>query len=213
MHTYDAQQSASNPAATPDRPRDRPRYRPDVDGLRAIAVVLVLIFHAGLGFPGGFTGVDVFFVISGFVITRIIHAEMLANNFSLARFYERRARRLVPALIPVIVASLAFGYFFYLPKDFTNLTESAVAAAAFASNWFFMATSGYFAAPPDTKPLLHTWTLAVEGQFYLFFPPLLLLVIAKARKHTLMAVSALALASLAFSVSGLTMPSLREACT
>lgn len=138
------------------------QYRPDIDGLRALAVLPVIMFHADLGCPGGFVGVDIFFVISGFLITSLVLKEMGDDVFDVAAFWERRIRRILPALLVVVVATSAAGWFIYLPEDFSFLGKSVVAQAMLMSNVFFWRQAGYFAADVDTKPLLHTWSLAVE---------------------------------------------------
>ncbi len=121
------------------------KYRMDIDGLRAVAVLPVVIYHAGLpGTPGGFVGVDVFFVISGFLITSIVASEIAEGRFSLVSFYERRARRILPALTVVIFASFLISWFVMLPSEMQTLGQSALATAFFASNIFFMTTLGYF---------------------------------------------------------------------
>jgi peptidoglycan/LPS O-acetylase OafA/YrhL len=153
------------------------QYRREVDGLRALAVVPVVLFHAGFQtFSGGFVGVDVFFVISGFLITSIILGEMQAGTFTLAGFYERRARRILPALFFVMLACLPFAWFWLLPSDMKEFSDSVLAVTAFASNIFFWKTSGYFETATELKPLLHTWSLAVEEQYYLLFPLFLIAV-------------------------------------
>jgi peptidoglycan/LPS O-acetylase OafA/YrhL len=152
------------------------KYRPEVDGLRAIAVGAVLLFHAKLGMPGGYVGVDVFFVISGYLITSLILKDCRSSEgFSIVRFWERRVRRIFPALLVVIVATLVAGWFLLLPSHFESLGASVLAQAAFAGNIYFWATSGYFGNEASTIPLLHTWSLAVEEQYYLLFPLLFLL--------------------------------------
>ena len=156
-----------------------PKYRPDIDGLRAIAVLCVIFYHSGFGlFSGGYVGVDVFFVISGFLITTIIVREIGAQSFSIATFYERRMRRILPAIITVVVFCLAVGSFLLETRDFEDLARSSIANNLFLSNMFFYFQAGYFDAPAELKPLLHTWSLSVEEQYYLLFP-LLLLLIAK----------------------------------
>lgn len=171
-------------------------YRPDIDGLRAIAVLSVLFYHAGIGiFSGGFVGVDVFFVISGFLITTIIVRENEAGEFSFIRFYERRIRRIYPALY-VLIAFVMFGAFIlYDPRTFKQVSESAMAATFFASNILFWQESGYFDAPSSLKPLLHTWSLAVEEQFYIFFPWLVYALMRFTRKWYKGGLAALALIS------------------
>lgn len=149
--------------------------RPDIDGLRALAVVPVLLFHAEVpGFAGGFVGVDVFFVISGFLITGMIHEALGTDRWSLAGFYERRARRLLPALFAVLFASIVLFAPLLLLNHLQDFANSVIAAALFVSNVFFWRTTDYFAAPAQFHPLLHTWSLGVEAQFYLFYPLLLM---------------------------------------
>jgi peptidoglycan/LPS O-acetylase OafA/YrhL len=147
------------------------RYRAEIDGLRAVAVIPVILFHAGFKtFSGGFVGVDIFFVISGYLITSIILSEMEEGTFSLLNFYERRARRILPALFFVMFACLPFAWLWLVPADMTGFSESLAAVSAFASNVLFWRTSGYFETAAELKPLLHTWSLAVEEQYYLLFP-------------------------------------------
>jgi len=149
--------------------------RAALDGLRAIAVVLVILFHAGFpGFDGGFVGVDIFFVLSGYLITTLIHEELQSGSFSLLGFYERRVRRILPALVFVALACIPFAWLWMLPQDLAAFSRSLVGVGAFSSNLFFWLQSGYFAKPAATMPLLHTWSLAVEEQFYLFYPLALL---------------------------------------
>jgi peptidoglycan/LPS O-acetylase OafA/YrhL len=157
-------------------------YRRDIDGLRGVAVLLVLAFHSNLGWvPGGFVGVDVFFVISGYLISGIIFAQIDAGTFSLAAFYGRRIRRIVPALVAMMLATLLAGMVLLYPSEWQDLGKSAIAATLSASNLFFWSTANYFDAPSNTKPLLHTWSLGVEEQFYLAFP-LLMVLLAKVRR-------------------------------
>ncbi|HEX5358054.1 MAG TPA: acyltransferase family protein [Aquabacterium sp.] len=146
-------------------------YRKEIDGLRALAVLPVILFHAGFqAFSGGFVGVDVFFVISGYLITSIILAEHREGTYSLVNFYERRARRILPALFVVMAACLPVAWFWLLPEDMKNFSESLVATSFFSSNILFWKTSNYFSSSAELKPLLHTWSLAVEEQYYVFFP-------------------------------------------
>jgi peptidoglycan/LPS O-acetylase OafA/YrhL len=153
-------------------------YRPEVDGLRALAVLPVLLFHGGVpGFDGGFVGVDVFFVISGYLITSIIIADRQRGRFSLTGFYERRARRILPALFVVVAVCIPLAWRWSLPHELREFAVSVGSVAVFASNMLFWRQSGYFADAAQLKPLLHTWSLAVEEQYYLFFPPLLLLLL------------------------------------
>ncbi len=147
------------------------KYRPEIDGLRALAVVPVILWHAGFQVvSGGFVGVDIFFVISGFLITSIILAEKESNTFSLIKFYERRARRILPALFFVMFTCIPIAWFVLLPADLKNFSKSLIAVSTFTSNFLFWRWSGYFDTASQLKPLLHTWSLAVEEQFYLFFP-------------------------------------------
>jgi peptidoglycan/LPS O-acetylase OafA/YrhL len=156
-----------------------PTYRSDIDGLRAIAVLVVVIFHTGIQtFSGGYVGVDIFFVISGYLITTIIVREIEKGEFSIAKFYERRCRRILPALVVVVIFSLVLGFVLFHPSHLIKLGKSAIATALFSSNFYFYHESGYFETASKLKPLLHTWSLAVEEQYYIFFP-LLLLFIAK----------------------------------
>jgi peptidoglycan/LPS O-acetylase OafA/YrhL len=149
-------------------------YRREIDGLRAIAVLPVIFFHAGFEpFSGGFIGVDVFFVISGYLITNIILAELASGEFSLLRFYERRARRILPALYLVILVCLPMAWLTLPPNSMKNFAQSVAAISLFSSNFLFWIEQGYFDAASELKPLLHTWSLAVEEQFYLFYPIIL----------------------------------------
>lgn len=152
------------------------RYRAEIDGLRALAVVPVILFHAGFPlFKGGFVGVDIFFVISGYLITSIILDELEKGKFSIVTFYERRARRILPALFFVMAVCLAFSWMWLIPSEFKDFCASIIGVILFSSNILFWQTSGYFATEVELKPLLHTWSLAVEEQYYVFFPILLLL--------------------------------------
>lgn len=148
------------------------KYRPDIDGLRAIAVVPVVLYHANIpGFSGGYVGVDVFFVISGYLITSILQKEIESGEFKITHFYERRIRRILPALLAVVLVSSIAGWFLLLPEQFSRFSESSVAVNLFASNfWFTFNTGRYFDSASEFEPLLQTWSLAVEEQFYVFFP-------------------------------------------
>ncbi len=170
-------------------------YRKDIDGLRAIAVVAVVLFHADLGCSGGFVGVDVFFVISGFLITSLILKEIREGRFGLVAFWERRVRRIAPALAVMVIATTVAGWFLYFPEDYGRLAQSVVAQVFLVSNMFFWRQAGYFSPEAETKPLLHTWSLAVEEQFYIFFPLLLVFLFRKKRGTGGGAVLWLALAS------------------
>ena len=175
-------------------------YRREIDGLRAVAVSSVILFHAGLKpLSGGFIGVDVFFVISGFLITSLIVSEKQAHRFSLLGFYERRARRILPALFCVVVACLPFAYWWLTPSDLMKFSRSVVAVSWFTSNIYFLGEKGYFDPVAELKPLLHTWSLAVEEQYYLFFPPLLMVLWRFARRWLVWALIGIAIASLAFA--------------
>jgi peptidoglycan/LPS O-acetylase OafA/YrhL len=171
-------------------------YRPDIDGLRAVAVLSVLFFHSGFTlFSGGYVGVDVFFVISGYLITNIVVREIDDCTFSIVNFYERRFRRLMPALMVVIFVSLAFGALLLTPTRLVDLGQSAVASTLFSSNILFYLESGYFGGAAETKPLLHTWSLAVEEQYYIFFPLLLIFIAKTGAKHYFKWLSSLSILS------------------
>ncbi len=158
-------------------------YREDIDGLRAISVLAVLLNHAGIGlFSGGFIGVDIFFVISGYLITTIIVREIELNDFSLIKFYERRIRRILPALLVVVAFTVAVCAIMYDAEKFRQFGKSVIATTLFASNINFWQESGYFDAPSRLKPLLHTWSLAVEEQFYIVFPLFMAALYRYARK-------------------------------
>jgi peptidoglycan/LPS O-acetylase OafA/YrhL len=146
-------------------------YRRDVDGLRGIAVSAVVLFHGGLTCPGGFTGVDVFFVLSGFLITGLIQKDLAAGTFSFLGFWERRVRRILPASLFVTICALATGCWLLLPDELDVLSRSAAAHLLFTANQFFAAQYfGYFNSSSDFYVLLHMWSLSIEEQFYLFFP-------------------------------------------
>ena len=152
------------------------KYRSEIDGLRALAVLPVILFHAGFEwFDGGFVGVDIFFVISGYLITTIIISEMAEGKFSVVNFYERRARRILPALFFVISACIPIAWLWMIPEDLKNFGQSLVSVSIFASNILFWLESGYFDTASELKPLLHTWSVAVEEQYYILFPIFLML--------------------------------------
>ena len=177
------------------------RHRRDIDGLRAVAILPVLLFHAHVpGFSGGYVGVDIFFVISGFLITGIIAREIDADRFSILRFYERRFRRIVPALSVMILTVLAASAWLYFPGDLEGVPRSALAASVFASNVWFFTDTGYFAGGADVKPLLHTWSLAVEEQYYIGFPILLMLLARFAPRRRIAAITGMALCSLGLAI-------------
>lgn len=173
-------------------------YRPEIDGLRALAVVPVVLFHAGVpGFTGGYVGVDVFFVISGYLITSILLKEMEGGSFSILNFYERRARRILPALFIVLLFSIVTAWHVLLPVDFKFFAQSLVASVLFLANAFFLIKGGdYFAAPLEQAPLLHLWSLAVEEQFYIIFPILLGLVWRFGQRATIAVIGCLFIGSL-----------------
>ncbi|HUF20459.1 MAG TPA: acyltransferase family protein, partial [Burkholderiales bacterium] len=154
----------------------RSAYRADIDGLRAVAVIPVVFYHAGFEwFSGGYVGVDVFLVISGFLITSIIIDEIRHDAFRVSQFYVRRARRLFPALFTVVLASSAVALLLLMPQELEDFGESVATTAVFASNFLFSSEAGYFDGPAELKPLLHTWSLAIEEQYYLLFPGFLVL--------------------------------------
>ena len=151
-------------------------YRPEIDGLRALAVVPVILFHAGFElFSGGFVGVDVFFVISGYLITSLLIEDIENKRFSILNFYERRARRILPALFFVILVCIPFAWMWMMPNKMKDFSQSLIAVSLFVSNILFWRESGYFGAASEEKPLLHTWSLAVEEQYYVLFPIFLIL--------------------------------------
>ncbi len=159
-------------------------YRPDIDGLRAIAVLAVIFYHFKVGVcSGGFVGVDIFFVISGYLITKGILSKQRDGKFDFADFYFRRVRRLIPALFVTITASYAVAFAIFSPADFKSLSGSTVYALTGLSNIFFWLESGYFDTASSMKPLLHTWSLSVEIQFYILWPLMLLLVTRFTKHH------------------------------
>lgn len=193
-------------ASSPTLPHEpahllHPKYRPDIDGLRAVAVLSVLGYHAFPEWmPGGFTGVDIFFVISGFLITTIILGSFEGEGFSYREFYARRVKRIFPALALVLLASFAFGWYTLLPHEWEQLGKHVAAGAGFVSNFAFWSEAGYFDNAAETKPLLHLWSLAIEEQFYIFWP--LLLGLAWKRKWRVLAVlGAVAAASFLVNVT------------
>lgn len=154
----------------------RMKYRPEIDGLRTLAVLPVIFSHASIkGFSGGFVGVDIFFVISGYLITSLILSDLANGQFSIRHFYMRRIRRIIPALYTVMLTSTVFAYFWMMPDEFKRFGQSIVATTLFSNNMLLAVTSGYWDLASEFKPLLHTWSLGVEEQFYLVFPFLLIL--------------------------------------
>ncbi|GIU09734.1 MULTISPECIES: acyltransferase family protein [unclassified Shewanella] len=176
------------------------RYRAEVDGLRALAVIPVILFHAGFNqFSGGFVGVDVFFVISGYLITSIILNELEQEKFSILNFYERRARRILPVLFFVILVCIPFAWLWLMPLDLQDFFQSIVAVATFSSNILFWLESDYFDTAAELKPLLHTWSLAVEEQYYIFFPLLLMMLWGMGKRVILVAFAIIFLLSLSLA--------------
>ncbi len=174
-------------------------YRADIDGLRAVSILLVVGYHAQPWLvPGGFIGVDIFFVISGFLITRIILTQARAGTFSSLQFYARRIRRIFPALIVVLAVTYLIGWFVLLPDGFALLGSSTAAGVAFVSNLFQLRQTGYFAPDAAENPLLHLWSLGIEEQFYIFWPPLLVLMFGS--KHRRFWMAAIAVASFGVSL-------------
>jgi peptidoglycan/LPS O-acetylase OafA/YrhL len=181
------------------------RYRSDIDGLRAVAVLSVVLFHARVpGISGGFVGVDIFFVISGYLICSLIATELRSHSFSLARFYERRCRRILPALIAMLLAVSVVAPCVLLPPDMLAYSRSLVAAVFFTSNIYFWRSANYFDGASQFKPLLHTWSLGVEEQFYILMPLALMLIASRGRFAYGRWLAPMWVASFACSVWGLT---------
>ena len=177
-------------------------YRRDIDGLRAVAVLPVVFYHAGTGFTGGYVGVDVFFVISGFLITRLLARDLEDGRFSLLEFWHRRVRRIFPALFVMVLLTLIAGGFLMIPADYKELGQSALAQSLLAANFFFWDDTGYFARAAESKPLLHTWSLAVEEQFYVLFPLVLAWLWCGGRMRVRRVLGVALLVSLAASLPG-----------
>jgi peptidoglycan/LPS O-acetylase OafA/YrhL len=189
------------PAAGAESAHPALAYRPEIDGLRAFAILPILLLHCGVSqLQGGFVGVDIFFVISGYLITAIITREIEAGSFTLADFYRRRIVRILPALLAMAAIVLAVGCWLLFPNQLQDLGRSAASVGAFASNIYFYATTDYFAQSAELKPLVHTWSLAVEEQFYLLYPLFLLAMRNRSRRTIIRALIALAIAS--FAVGG-----------
>ena len=163
-------------------------YRKEIDGLRAIAVIPVVFFHAGISsFSGGYVGVDVFFVISGYLITSLIVAEKEKEEFSIINFYERRARRILPALFFMSLVCVPFSFILMSPSQLKEFSDSLISIPLFVSNFVFWGESGYFSSAAEEKPLLHTWSLAVEEQYYLLFP-IFILIFWKLKREILVSI-------------------------
>ena len=159
-------------------------YRKEIDGLRAVAVVTVILYHGGIAaFSGGYVGVDIFFVISGFLIFRLILEELSLGIFSFSNFYQRRIKRILPALFLVIFCTIFPAYFILIPEDFAEFSRSIIATSLFIPNILFWKETGYFNSDVDLKPLLHTWSLGVEEQFYILFPVILFFIYKLARNY------------------------------
>lgn len=189
----------SPPVTTPHSEFSHPKYRPDIDGLRAVAVLSVVVFHAFPGaIRGGFTGVDVFFVISGFLISTIIFENLAQGTFSFATFYARRIKRIFPALLLVLAASLAFGWFALFSQEYQQLGRHVAAGAGFVANLVLWGEAGYFDNSAETKPMLHLWSLGVEEQFYIVWP---LVVWLAWRLRLRLGLIALVVAALSFALS------------
>lgn len=176
------------------------KYRAEIDGLRALAVVPVILFHAGFElFSGGFVGVDVFFVISGYLITSILIEDIESKRFSIIDFYERRSRRILPALFSVMLVCIPFAWMWMLPDPLENFGQSLVATTLFVNNVLLFLTSGYWDLASEFKPLLHTWSLGVEEQYYILFPVFLLLAWCCGKNAVLWIIVLVALSSLVLS--------------
>jgi peptidoglycan/LPS O-acetylase OafA/YrhL len=179
-----------------------PKYRPDIDGLRALAIISVVVFHAfPRWMPGGFVGVDVFFVISGYLISLIVFKSLENNEFSFVEFYSHRIRRIFPALVLVVVAAYAAGWFILLSEEFKQLGKHIAAGLGFAENVILWKEAGYFDVKTELKPLMHLWSLAVEEQFYLFYP-FLIWMLWKSRINVLASIVLLGIISFALNAKG-----------
>jgi len=179
------------------------RHRAEIDGLRAIAVLPVIFFHAGFNaFHGGFIGVDVFFVISGYLITSLIDEDRQRARFSIAEFYERRARRILPALFFVLTCCLLAAWWVMNSSDFISFGRSLAAVSVFSSGLLYIFTAGYFDPSSDLNPLLHTWSLGVEEQYYMLFPPIFMLLARLGSMKLRIGLLVLTIASLAYAQWG-----------
>ena len=176
------------------------KYRPHIDGLRAVAVLSVLFYHVGVPWPrGGFAGVDIFFVISGFLISRIIYSEVRDGQFSIVSFYERRAKRILPAFFVITALTAIAVYLLFLPSELEGFSKSVLSAVLFSANNYFYATADYFSPDAHSLPLLHYWSLGVEEQFYLIFPLILVALVRLQRLRLSAAIIAIFATSLAVS--------------
>ena len=174
------------------------KYRREIDGLRGLAVSFVILSHAGISiFAGGYIGVDIFFVISGYLIFSIIKQELNEGTFTLARFYERRARRILPVLFVVVLTTIPVSWFFLMPKELEDFGKSLIFITFFMSNFLFWRESGYFEAAAELKPLLHTWSLSVEEQFYILFPIFMVLIWRFKKSFLIPSITAVFIVSLA----------------
>jgi peptidoglycan/LPS O-acetylase OafA/YrhL len=177
------------------------KYRADIDGLRAFAIIPVVLYHAGITmFSGGFVGVDVFFVISGYLITTIILNDIEKGKFSIASFYFRRIKRIFPALYFFFIVTSIACWFLYMPADLKAYGKSLFGSVFFISNIVFWRESGYFDTASELKPLLHTWSLSVEEQFYIFFPVLMIILAKYFRKKYVPAVLTIFILSFLISI-------------
>lgn len=180
------------------------KYRPEIDGLRAVSVVAVILFHAGFGsFGGGFLGVDVFFVLSGYLITSIILSDLQKGQYSLANFYERRARRILPALFLVLISCAIFAVFWMPPTELLEFSRALSSVVIFSSNIYFWRSTDYFSVAAELNPLLHTWSLAVEEQFYIFYPIVLVFLARYGRSVLVISIAALLFCSFALNLIAL----------
>ena len=176
-------------------------YRPEIDGLRAIAVLSIVLYHAKVDlFSGGFVGVDIFFVISGYLITSILLKDLQTGRFSFLGFYERRLRRILPALLFMAIVVSAVSYAYLLPTELKNFGRSLAAMATFWANIFFYKESGYFDTLSESKPLLHTWSLSVEEQFYIFLPLIMFFIFKRFRANICLVLTIIAIISLILSL-------------